>query len=268
MKHQKTDEKLSAESINTQKSKKQGLLGHFETILRQFQSLAFVLFLAPIALMYVFCIGAAVTPAIYLFSLGHEMFKNSNLVMQAFVGGISLGFGFVGFVFVLIFVVPLCNWPFRHLVKSYRGPWFSLESIPWFYHNALTYLVRYTILNFITPTPLNILFFKMMGMKIGKGTMINTANISDPCMIELGDYVTIGGSAYLMAHYGMKGFLIIDKLVVRSKANVGLHAYLMGAVEVGEFAQVLPNTAVLPKTKIPTGQKFGLSAKVEQEDIS
>ena len=263
-----SNEKLSAEHINNQKSKKQGFVGHFETTLRQFQNLAFVLFLAPIAILYIFCISISVTPGFYIYLNLQQTVKDAPVIIQALAAGFSLGIGIILFIFVLIFVVPLCNFPFISLVKSYRGPWFSLESIPWFYHNALTYLVRYTVLNFITPTPLNILFFKMMGMKVGKGTMINSSNISDPCMIELGDYVTIGGSAYLMAHYGMKGFLVIDKLIIRHKANIGLHAYVMGAVDIGEFVQVLPNSAVLPKTKIPKGHKYGLAAKVEHEDVS
>ena len=261
-------EKLSAEHINSQKSKKKGFLGHFETTLRQFQNLAFAVFLAPITVLYIFCIGVSAAPGFYLFNWAQSYFQSSGPVVLAFAEGLALGIGVVAFIFVLIFVVAFCNIPFKPFVKTYRGPWFSLESIPWFYHNALTYLVRYTILDFITPTPLNLLFFRMMGMKIGKGTMINSTNISDPCLIELGDYVTIGGSAYLMAHYGMKGFLVIEHLKIHNKANVGLHAYLMGAVEVGEYVQVLPNTAVLPKTKIPKGYKFGVAAKVDQEDIS
>jgi len=79
----------------------------------------------------------------------------------------------------------------------------------------------------------------MMGMKIGKGVMINSSNISDPCLIVLDDYVTIGGSAYMMAHYGMKGFLIIDKLHIKKGAMIGLAAKILGGVSIGE-RQLLP----------------------------
>ena len=120
--------------------------------------------------------------------------------------GFGMALGFLAYGFTLIFVVPLVNFlmPFR--VKAFRGPWYSLPAIPWYVHNALTYMVRYTFLEFLTPSPLNILFFRMMGMKIGKGVVINTSNISDPSLITLGDYVTVGGSATLFAHYGQKGF--------------------------------------------------------------
>jgi hypothetical protein len=51
----------------------------------------------------------------------------------------------------------------------------------------MTYVMRFTFLEFITPTPINIFFFKAMGMKIGKGTVINTSFISDPSVSPRGD---------------------------------------------------------------------------------
>ncbi|MCB0361759.1 MAG: hypothetical protein KDD35_03520, partial [Bdellovibrionales bacterium] len=138
----------------------------------------------------------------------------------------------------------------------WKGIWFSLPAIPWYIHNALTYIVRYTFLEFITPTPLNVLFYRMMGMKIGKGVVINTTNISDPCMISLGDYVTIGGSAHLLAHYGQKGVLIISPVVIESGATIGLKASIMGDVVVGKNAIVKPHTALLPKTRLGEGESI------------
>ncbi len=58
------------------------------------------------------------------------------------------------------------------------------------------------------------LFYRMMGMKIGKGAHINTTNISDPAMIEIGNHVTIGGSVHIIGHYASKGFLIVNKVKI------------------------------------------------------
>lgn len=90
----------------------------------------------------------------------------------------------------------------------------------------------------------------MMGMKIGKGGIINTSNISDPCLIEIGDNVTIGGSATLIAHYGMKGILIIDKLIIEDNVTVGLRASLFGNVVIKKNATIKPHEVVLPKSII------------------
>ena len=89
-----------------------------------------------------------------------------------------------------------------------------------------------------------------MGMKIGKGTLINTSNISDPCLIELGDYVTIGGSVTLMAHYGQKGILILSPTVIKDKAMVGLKSSIFGGVTIEEGAVVKPHEVILPKSVV------------------
>ena len=245
--------------INSSSSTKKGTGGFIENVFRRFQNLGFIFFLVPIISVCVFCIGVALTPGFMLFQWAGPHLSETSFVLKAFLYGLCGGGAFLGFILTLIFIVPLVNLPCIPFVKAYRGAWFSIESIPWFYHNALTYLVRYTVLDFITPTPLNILFFKMMGMKIGKGVMINSSNVSDPCLIRIGDYVTVGGSAYMMAHYGMKGFLIIDKLHIKRGAMIGLSAKILGGVTIGEKAVVAPNVAVLPKTVIKDGEKFGFN---------
>lgn len=252
------------DDINSQDSTKTGVSGIIENGFRKFKDLGFLLVIAPIGILYILCIGLALTPGLLIMSKIHAYLiaTNASMLCSSFMYGIGIGLIFVTFVFSLIFIVPIFNFPLIPFVKAYRGPWFSIESIAWYYHNALTYLVRYTILDFLTPSPLNILFFKMMGMKIGKGVIINSSNISDPCLIVLEDYVTIGGSAYMMAHYGMKGFLIIDKLHLKKGAMVGLGAKILGGVTIGSKATILPNSAVLPKTIVKDGEKFGVNSAV------
>ncbi len=237
--------------VHATNSKRKGIMGVVESFLRSFRTLGFTLMLAPIALLYILCMGISLTPGITLFNEANDYFINHHFLIRNLVLGLSFASGFLMYGMVLIFVVPLVNKLLCLKVSPQRATWFSLSVIPWYYHNALTYLVRYTFLDFITPTPLNKLFYQMMGMKIGKGSMINTSNISDPCLIEIGENVTVGGSATLVAHYGMKGFLIVDKLIIKDNAVIGLKASLFGDVVVGAGALVKPNDVLLTKTRIP-----------------
>jgi hypothetical protein len=241
--------------VNTTKSNRPGLAGLVEGILRKFKTIGFLFALAPIALLYIIAMGLSFTPGVMLFKYVTELTQSSSFVIHSVAVGLSLAAGFFAYGLTLIFVVPAINKLLPLKVRPHRTSWFSISVLPWYYHNALTYLVRYTFLEFITPTPLNKLFFQMMGMKVGKGTMINTTNISDPCLIELGDYVTVGGSATLIAHYGMKGMLIIDKLIIEDHVTIGLRASLFGDVRVGKGATVKPNEVLLPKTRIPEYKK-------------
>ena len=96
-----------------------------------------------------------------------------------------------------------------------------------------------------------------MGMKVGDGVFINTTHISDPAMIEIGDHVTIGGSAVLVAHYAQAGYLIVAPVQIGSKATIGLRTIIMGDVQIGDGARVLPNSVVMPKTRIGAGETWG-----------
>lgn len=246
------------EDINQRSSSKKGIGALIENVFRKLGNFAFVLFLIPVIMVCVFCLAVSLTPGVALIQWITPHVSEYSLLIKSFFYALSLAFGFLAFIVTLIIIVPIMNFPVIPFVKPNRGAWFSIESMPWYYHNALTYLVRYTILDLITPSPLNLFFFKMMGMKVGKGVLINTSNISDPCLITLEDYVTVGGSVYMMAHYGMKGYLIIDKLHIKRGAMIGLAAKLLGGVSIGEKAVVAPNAVVYPKTVIKPGEKYGV----------
>lgn len=251
------NQKSKDEDINKTRSKKTGLLGVVENIIRKFSSVLFPLFVLPLVGLYIVALAGAMAPAFAIYDWVQTWWQTELSFFTYIKMGFGFGFGFVTFGFSLMAVVPILNFPLILMVRKYKGPWFSLESIPWYYHNALLYLVRYTILDFVTPSPMNIWFYKAMGMKIGKNSIINTSNISDACLIEIGDYVTVGGSAYLMAHYGVKGYLVIDTLKIENKAMIGLKAKLLGGVHVGEKAVIAPNAVVLPKTAIAANSKYG-----------
>ena len=199
-------------------------------------------------------IGLAAAPGLYWFHVVNEGTANWPLVLRYAAMGFGLSSAYFIYGVCLVFVVPAVNFimPFR--IQAFRGPWYSLPAIPWYVHNALTYMVRYTFLEFITPTPLNVLFYRMMGMKIGKGVVINTTHISDPCLITLGDHVTVGGSATIFGHYGQKGYLIIAPVHIGEGTNIGLKASIMGGVTVGKNATIKPHSVLLPKTTVQDGE--------------
>lgn len=227
-----------------------GLLGASEKLLRQFKGAAFFLTLLPIFFLYIFCIGVAIYPGVLIFKAIPQFLNEPSIWLEAAVYAIALALSYLLFAFTLVFIVPAINFILPLKIKECRGNWYSLQIIPWYYHNALTQLVRYLVLDILTPTPFNMLFFRMMGMKMGKNCIVNTTNISDPCLIELGDYVTIGGSATIFAHYGQGGYLIIGKTKIGDYSTIGLKASIMGNVTIGKKCMVGPHVVVLPKTEL------------------
>lgn len=217
------------------------------------------MFLVSLMVLYTIpclCIGLALVPGAFLVA----SINNLNLepiFLQYFVWGISLAVSYLLYGISLIFILPTANFIIRAYPRPSRDSMYSFESLRWFAHNTLTYVMRYSFLEVITPTPLNILFYKLMGMKVGKRVHINSANISDPSLITLGDGAVIGGSATIIAHYGQKGVMIIAPVIIGAKATIGIRATIMGDVQIGKGATVLPNSAVMPKTRILDGEIWG-----------
>ena len=248
------DEKLK---IHTETSSDlPGLAGLGEKVARKFKGAAFFLTMLPLVFIYIFCISVAVYPGILFFKFMGQYLMDSALWIQAAGYSFAVAMSYIFFIVTIVLVVPMVNFLLPLRLKESRGNWYSWSVVPWYYHNALTQLVRYTVLDIITPSPLNMLFFKMMGMKIGKNCIVNTSNISDPCLIEIGDYVTIGGSATIFAHYGQGGYLVISRTKIGDYSTIGLKASVMGSVTIGKNCMVGPHVAILPKTVLKDGERL------------
>jgi hypothetical protein len=240
--------------VHTHESKKTGLRGLIEVQLRKHKAAGLLFFLIPIIFSYIGALTLALFPSIYTMMALWEWSIDWPFIGRALCLSCGLGLSFFMAIIGVILSVPLFNWILLRLsgpVKPLRVIGHSLDSLPWYYHNAMTQLARYTVLDFITTTPLLVLFYRLMGMNIGKGVVINSSNISDPCLITLEDHVIIGGSATVFAHYGMHGYLIISETIIKKGTTIGLKASVMGNVIVGENQTIAPGETLLPKTRIP-----------------
>jgi hypothetical protein len=220
-------EKKVREDLDAATTDRKGVGGVLEFLIRKFRVASFIIALIPLYLVSTFSMAVSIAPGILFFNFMSDISSSWPPFWHYIALGCGVAFGY----------------------------FFYGATVPWYFHNALTYLVRYTFLEFVTPTPLNTLFYKMMGMKIGKGSHINTTNISDPCMIEIGEKVTIGGSATLIAHYASQGYLVVDKVKIGNKATIGLKATVFEDVEIGEDPIIAPHEVILPKSRIPEGRR-------------
>ncbi len=217
------------------------------------QSVAVLPFLAIAAL----AAGLSLAPAVYCFD---QISKNlaGLSALGYYIGiGVTLALSYFIYGLSLIFIAPLLNFVLRGKLKPWRGSAVSLGCIPWYIHATLTLVVRLSFLEFVTPTALSILFYRLMGMKIGKDVTINSTAIADPSLIELGDKVTVGGSASIMAHYAQGGFMVVAPVKIGARATIGLRAIVMGGAEIGEKAKILAGSFLLPNTKVPAGETWG-----------
>lgn len=220
----------------------------------------FVSYLAATLAMYVVAasaLGIAAAPGLWFLSetIGWASNLPAWLAWPVFGTLVAISLFIAGF--ALLVVVPIYNFVMPTGVTKYKGHYYTIAALPWFLHNALFYLVRFTFLPFVTLTPFGILFLKAMGMKMGKRPYINTELISDPQLITLGDDVVIGGSATIFAHYGGGGHLTIEPVEIRDRATIGLRATVMGDVIVGAGATILAHSVLLPGSRVGDGETWG-----------
>jgi acetyltransferase-like isoleucine patch superfamily enzyme len=176
--------------------------------------------------------------------------------------GLALAVSYFAYGLSLLLIAPALNFVLGGRLGPYRGSAVSLAALRWYVHATMTLVVRYSFLEFVTPSAFAQLFYRLMGMKIGRGVTINSTAIADPSLIELEDGATIGGSASVLAHYAQGGYLVIAPVKICAGATIGLRAVIMGGVEVGAKAKVLASSFVLPNTKIPPGETWaGIPAR-------
>jgi acetyltransferase-like isoleucine patch superfamily enzyme len=202
-------------------------------------------------------LGLALTPAVLCWQWVAEWSASLPRLERALALALGAAVSFFVFGFALLIVVPLYNLVLPTRVRPFKGGYYTLRAAPWLLHNALFYLVRYTFLPFVTLTPFGIWFLKAMGMRIGRHAFINTEYISDPQLLTIGDDAALGGSVRICAHFGGGGHLTVAPVVIGARATLGLAVTVMGDVEVGAEATVLPNSVLLPGSRVGAGETWG-----------
>jgi acetyltransferase-like isoleucine patch superfamily enzyme len=231
--------------------------GAIDRFIRRFMVLSHVVTVLTLYALLSTVIGLALAPALWF--LQHWLAWCAGIATLWKWVAMGTGFAFAFFIsgFSLLVVVPIYNFLLPTRIKAFKGGYFSIGAVPWFLHNGLFYIVRYTFLPYVTLTPFGPWFLRAMGMKLGRHAFVNTEFISDPRLICIGADTAIGGSVHLFAHYGGGGHLTIAPISIGARVTVGQKATIMGGVEIGDDAVILPHSVVLPGSVVGTGQTWG-----------
>jgi len=228
-----------------------------ERLVRRFGRTSYAVLVLAMYLLAATAMGLAAAPALALAAKLFALAARLQPLAAWSLRGIALAVAWFVFGMGLLVVAAGYNRVLPTRVRPYRGGYYTLAAVPWFLHNGLFYLVRFTFLPFVTLTPYGVWFLKAMGMRIGRHAFINTEYISDPGLITIGDDAVIGGSARIFAHYGGGGNLVIAPVVVGHRAVLGVGCCVMGDVVIGDDALVLPHSVVLPGSRVGPGETWG-----------
>ena len=231
--------------------------GAVDRFVRRYNGVSYALAVVAIYLMAASALGLALVPSLLIvWAVAPGLWHWAAWARWPLLGMLGGAAAFL-WGFSLLVVVPVFNFLLPTRLRPFRGGYFTAAAVPWYLHNALFYLVRYTFLPFVTPTPIGVWFLRAMGMRMGRRPRITTENFTDVSMITLGDDVSIGGSAHVFCHYGGAGRLVIAPVVIESRATIGEKATVMGDVVVGEGATVLAHAVLLPGTRVGPRERWG-----------
>jgi len=228
-----------------------------DRLTRRYSRTAYVIVVLCVYVVLASALALALTPAVLWWQWVARWSAALPPLEQAFGFAFGAAVAFFVFGFALLVVVPIYNLVLPTSTKPFKGGYYTLRAAPWLLHNALFYLVRYTFLPFVTLTPFGVWFLQAMGMRIGRHAFVNTEYISDPQLITVGDDAALGGSVRICAHFGGGGFLTVAPVVIGARATLGLAVTVMGDVEVGDGATVLPNSVLLPGSRVGAGETWG-----------
>jgi len=195
-------------------------------------------------------VGLALLPAVLFVKL---FWHPGPPLLLAF----ALGVGYLIFGLAYLVLVILM----RHLIRfrSREGdyPFISSYAIRWAFLGSLVGLAKILILDHIKGMPLLNAFFRMMGARIGRNVLINTSNIFDFDLIEIGDDAFIGGDAVIIGHVGERGLLRIRPVRIGARCTVGQSSVVFPGATMEE-GSVLGALSLLPKGKtLPAGTVWG-----------
>jgi acetyltransferase-like isoleucine patch superfamily enzyme len=228
-----------------------------DRLTRRYSRTAYVLVVLVVYAIAISAFALALTPAVFLWQWLAELGTGMSRLGQALTMALGTATAFFVFGFALLIVIPVYNFLLPTRIEPFKGGYYTLRAAPWLLHNALFYLVRYTFLPFVTLTPFGVWFLKAMGMKIGRHAFVNTEYISDPRLITIGDDAALGGSVRICAHFGGGGHLTVSRVTIGARATLGLAVTVMGDVEVGAGATVLPHSVLLPGSRVGAGETWG-----------
>ena len=212
------------------------------------------MFLSILVLPFGFLIwGIAAIPGIWMFQ---EVSDVNDPLTRLFAQGAAIGIGLLAWCIVDLIILGFFGLILRPRTSSAQAPTQSWLTIRWGFM-SLFHRLALPSLQWMIPSFVGNAYYSMMGMKIGKGAQLNSPNINDAYMIEIGGKTVIGGGAAINGHLFEKDGIHLSKVIIGSNCVIGSGAFISPGCIIGDRA-VIASRAVLPKfTNVPPGEIWG-----------
>jgi hypothetical protein len=217
--------------------------------------------------LIMYAIGAiffalALIPGIALVLKSWSITLGLHSGLRFFILGISLSAAYFLFGFSLIILIGLTRVIFRLKLKEGDYPIFSWGALNWALCGGLQLMISFTFIDFILLTPFANVLLRLQGATLGRNVQINSKNIADASLLEIGDNTVLGGRATVICHAVERGKLKLRKVKIGKNVTVGLNAVILPGCEIGDNAVIGACAVLLKNTKVePRAVYFGVPAQ-------
>lgn len=203
-----------------------------------------------------FPVGILITKAIryYGFSIinGQGWSMYSSLFMLCLTAGVSLFLFFISGLILMGIIIRILSLNIKP--GTYEVATFTVFR--WLIFSGIYTLAVTLILPVIPMTFFSMLFFRIIGCKIGKNSQINTYMLNDPYLLEIGKNVIIGGKADISCHIFENNKLILQPIKIGDNSLIGAHCYIAPGVTIGKRCIIGLNSYIRQGKNIPDNTKL------------
>jgi len=231
----------------------------FESILTVFAHL-----LAAIA------VGFALMPCGYFIMNVFFIIKSLDMSIGAMIPVICISFGIAYFIFGygLLFFIVIVRIIFRVNSTESNIQISFTNLIPFAAHSGFLLIAGHFFLPLIRSTFLINWFYRGMGAKIGKGTIINTLFISDCNLIEIGNNCKIGGNVFINGHSAEGEILLRKKVIINNNVTIGQSTTILPGVVIGNNVIIGANSLLIKNQVLLADKVYGgIPAQILKENI-
>lgn len=200
--------------------------------------------------IHAFVLGLALVPAVWIV-------RAASATESAIVIALSLGAAYVATSLSLLVLLIAVKWLTFFRAREGDYAFLSLYSLRWVLVGTLVGFAKIVVLRHLQGTEILNVFYRAMGARIGRGVVINSCNLFDFDLLDVGDDSFIGGDAVVIAHVGEAGRLRLRPVRIGRGCTVGQSSVVLPGATIEDGA-ILGALSLLPKGRtLPAGSVWG-----------
>jgi acetyltransferase-like isoleucine patch superfamily enzyme len=202
-------------------------------------------------------LGIAAVPSFYFLLWSWQSLSPAmNTVLGALGIGLSLGIAFLIFGNSLLILILVVRNLFGLRNHEQRAKLVSLVTVKTALYNLMLHVANHFFLSVLKGSYISLLFYRGMGAKIGKGTLIATHRIWDCDLVEIGENCVIGGNSSISAHVAQGDRGRLRKVLIGNNVTIGANASVMPGVVIEDSVVVGANSLVPMGMHLEAGKTY------------